>query len=57
MPKAKPIIHTELIDAEGHQIVGADELTLSGSQFDWLAEFFAPIVKKSFEGGGQANAK
>jgi hypothetical protein len=57
MPKAKPIIHTELIDAEGHQIVGADEITLSGSQLDWLAKFFAPIVKKSFEGGGQANAK
>lgn len=48
MAKAKPIIHTQLEDASGHIIQPGEKVNLSDEQIDWLAEFFAPIVKESF---------
>ena len=48
MAKAEPTIHIQLEDAGGSQIGVDEEIKLSDKQLDWLAEFFAPIVKESF---------
>ncbi len=47
MAKAKPVLRIQLEDAGGRQIGADNEVTLSDKQLDWLAEFFAPIVKES----------
>ncbi|HEX2986060.1 MAG TPA: hypothetical protein VHO71_04520 [Caproiciproducens sp.] len=48
MLRTKPVLHTQLEDTSGCIIRPEDNVNLSGEQIDWLAEFFAPIVKESF---------
>jgi hypothetical protein len=52
MPKAKPILHTQIEDSNGQLFGEKDEMELSDEQLDWLAEFFAPIIQKSLQAKG-----
>ena len=47
MPKLKPVLHMELMSSTGNAINASDEIELSEEHLDWLAEFFAPMIKRA----------
>ena len=47
MAKAKPVLHIQLENSGGRQIGADEEVTLSDKEINWLAGFFAPMVKES----------